>query len=112
MNKNKKMNYYLVAANIVYSLDGQDSLSMMPINSAVWSENADRLIRLRLIGKAQQAVQMAFMKKINDINVQIRDVVITNMIFLGNMTEDQFNEAPPGMEMKQMAAVGEETDAS
>lgn len=111
MNKNKKMHYYMVAANIVYGLDGQEQVGMMPINSAVWSEEPDRLIRLRLISRAQQAAQMAFIKKLNQINVQIRDVVIVNMIYLGHMTEAQFNEAPPGMELKVMAETESDADA-
>ena len=99
--------FFMVAATIVFqvALDPKNPeatvTNSMPLNAVVTSPE-DKLPSA-LIGRAQQAVQMQFIKKMGDEmpTVKIVDVVITNLMNLGYMTDAEFSAVPEGLKQTE-----------
>jgi hypothetical protein len=61
-------------------------------------------IPVRLLGKAQQIVQMNFHQRMADPKIQVLDVVLMNMFHLGYMTESEFRAVPEGQKLQERTA--------
>lgn len=94
----KKQYYFLVTGTVMFATTEGETGQVM-INAIV--TNKDRLFPSRLIGKAQQAIQLHFFKKINDATVTVLDVPIQNIVNLGLMTEAEFHAAPEGTALQE-----------
>lgn len=88
--------YLLFAATIMFSTgDDEQGLGSVPINCLVRSNNAH--IGLHELTRAQRNCQVGFLHKLGEEAAQlvtIRDVVITSIVTLGYMTEDEFQAMP------------------
>jgi hypothetical protein len=103
MKSNKKF-FFFVSATIVFQVridkNNVSNPTSMPINTVVTGEKDQ--FTSAAIGRAQQAVQLALFNRLGDQaeNVEVGDVVITNLMNLGYMTDEEFNaEAAPADEL-------------
>lgn len=95
----KKQHYFLVAGQVIFHTNegehGQIMLNALVTNDA-------RNFPARLIGRAQQALQMHFFKRMPDpTKVTVDDVPIYSISHLGIMTEKDFHAAPEGMKLAE-----------
>lgn len=92
-----KTNYFLVTGKVIFTVNilpvpENPQIEEIELNSLV-NQNASVLSR-KSISNAQLALQQHFAKRIgDDAPVSINDVVITNIVSLGLMTEEEFNNA-------------------
>lgn len=105
MSKSKSYHHYIVAGLLLIKASEDEGISQITLNSMVRSDVKN--IPLRLVGKAQQALQVALHNRMQADegapDYQVVDVVIINMVYCGFMTEEQFN-ATPGAELKERVA--------
>lgn len=102
MAKQKRLHHYLVTGFLLIKTEEKEDLTQLTLNSMVKSDI--RHIPMRLIGKAQQALQVALHQRMHDGSetpkYEVVDVVILNMLHLGHMTDEQFN-ATPGAKLEE-----------
>lgn len=95
-----KKHYFLIAGHVIFqTADGEPGQILL--NAVV--HGSSKNFAVAMIGKAQQALQIQFFKKVNDPNVQVVDVPIQNIVHLGFMTDKEFNAVPAGMELREKA---------
>lgn len=94
----QKLHYFLVCGEIIFHT-ADEQVGTIRLNALVTHDQPT--IPVRLIGKAQQALQLNFFKKIDDAAAKVVDVVIVNFSSLGRMTEKEFHAAPAGMELQE-----------
>lgn len=102
MTKKTKQHYYLVAGSVTFRNPADDSIGSYPFNAVV--QNDINAIPVRLIGKAQQALQMQFFRKMEDAELQVIDVHIISFTHLGWMTEAQFQGTTSSTELEPQAS--------
>jgi hypothetical protein len=104
----KKQHYFLIAGQVIFhTKDGETGQVML--NGIV--TNDTRNFPARLIGKAQQILQLLFFKKIEDPTVTVVDVPIYSVSHLGIMTEKEFHAAPEGMKLAEKVGADPFADA-
>jgi hypothetical protein len=94
-----KKHYFLIAAEIVFTGKGEnDGLQSLRLNGV--TTNKDKSFPAAMIGRGQQVAQMQFFKRMGEhVNeVEVRDVVLINVSYLGEFTEEEFNTLPPEMQ--------------
>jgi hypothetical protein len=97
--------HFMVAAQILFTLkEGEQTAINTATVNAVVTHDKD-VVPARLLGKAQQAAQMQFIKKLGEEapNVQVADVVVLNLMNLGYMSDDEFAAAPEGQKQQEVA---------
>ncbi len=103
-NSQKSQHYFLIAGIVAYSLpNGKKDpvLGSIPTNAVVRHDRKE--FQARKLGNAQMNLQKTFLMKMpDDVAPSIHDVIITNVSYLGEMTEEDFQELSP--EMKEMVA--------
>lgn len=101
MEEAKKYNHFLVAGKIVFTTpEIEGEMTDITLNAIITGEGTN--IPVRAIGKAQQALQLLFHNRTQDPNVKVLDVVVVNIIHLGRMTKEEFQEPPEGMVLQPM----------
>lgn len=90
----EKKHHHLVTAQIVFKADNEDNIGSAMTNALFISDMVD--YKKKDIGNIQVAAQMAFHQKLDGAVVQIIDVVIINIVYLGYFTEEEFQAAPEG----------------
>lgn len=98
--KNKLQHYFLITGEIVFKTSEGEPGSIT-LNGIVQNDMPN--VPVRILGKAQQTLQLNFFKKVNDATVEVVDVIITNISALGGMTEAYFHAAPEGTKMQERA---------
>ena len=94
----KKQHYYLVAGLVIFQTKDGEAGQIMT-NGIVVNDN--KTFPARLIGKAQQILQMNFFKRLDDPSTTVVDVPIYSISYLGLMTEKEFDAAPEGMQLQE-----------
>jgi hypothetical protein len=102
--------FFMVAATIVFQVQLEDGnpestvMNSVAINGVV--THTEDKVPAKLLGKAQQVVQLQFAKKMGDDmpKVNVVDVVIMNLMNLGYMSDEEFNATPDGMKQQEAAA--------
>jgi hypothetical protein len=94
----KKMHFFMIAAELVFKIkdpNGEEiGINTARFNAIITNDTAN--FPVRLIGKAQQTVQLHFHRKVGpDAPVEVIDVVILNICPLGYMTDEEFHKIPP-----------------
>jgi hypothetical protein len=86
--------YSLITAEIQFNLPGDPTVHAGRLNGVM----ADALpeITAKLIGKAQQIVQLQFHKRMEGLDPKVLDVVLLGLTPLGRMTESEFQGTPKG----------------
>lgn len=65
------------------------SVSTMPISCIVVSERTE--FGIAQLAKAQQAAQSQFFKRVDHNSVEVVDVLVNSISYLGHMTEEDFH---------------------
>lgn len=97
----EKKHYFLIAGTVYFEAE-EGPVSAISLNAI--STSTTKNVPARMLGRAQQGLQVNLHKKIDGVPVKIRDVVITNVCHLGHMTEEEFQKAPEGTELKEVKA--------
>lgn len=99
-----KLHYFLIAGivgiNVQQEIDGvtTDNPSSSPANAVVRHDSVN--FPAHRLGRAQQNLTKAFIQKVpEEIKpmLSIMDVVITNVSYLGEMTEEEFQAEAPDL---------------
>lgn len=103
----KKLHHHLITGQVVFEVKNEAGepvgLNQANLNAVVTSEKKE--FPVRMIGKAQQAVQMHFHKKIGtDAPVEVKDVCLLAVSYLGHMTPEEFHAAPDGQKVAERTA--------
>lgn len=85
----KFQHYYLVAAKVIFTPQNQVSAEVeaLDVNTTIVVD--ENRIRAKDIGKAQQAAQVTVFKRIG-VEIEVVDVFIASISYLGRMTQEQF----------------------
>lgn len=94
----QKLHYFLVCGEVIFHTPDEQA-GTIRLNAVVTHEKPT--VPVRLIGKAQQALQLNFFKKLGDAAATVVDVVVISISDLGKMSEKEFHAAPEGMELRQ-----------
>ena len=97
----EKKHHYLVVGEIVYTVKDTDNIHALRLNAVILGDTDDT-IPARVIGAAQQALQMQFHQRMDDPSVTVRDVVIMGMLYLGFMTQEEFQKVPNNTVKQEM----------
>lgn len=84
-----KQRHLLFAGQVIFTQN--DLVQAAPGNALIMSDQLD-IIPLRLLAKAQQALQANFRTQVDDPDIVIENVVIQNIMDLGIMTDVEFNK--------------------
>lgn len=100
MSTFNKKHHYLVAAEVVFlSEEEGEHPNAIRLNAVLAQE--DKALPVKSIGRAQQAVQLNFFKRMNDAKIQVLDVVIISFSYLGHMSEKEFQKVPEGHQLAE-----------
>jgi hypothetical protein len=100
----ERQSYILVAGEIVFQMNEDEPPNAIRLNTVVTSR--DGRVSVQHIGRAQQALQLQFFKRMGDPNLKVLDVVILAITPLGEFTPEEFNAAPSGTEMRSVSEAG------
>ena len=75
---------------------------LAPIKRNAMRPLDQKTIPLRAMGKAQQALQLNFHKNADDPTIRVINVVLLNFVYLGHMTESDFNKSPDGTVLSEV----------
>lgn len=89
-----KQHYYLVAGKVMFFVgdpkaDGNEAATL-ELNTMVICRQP--YVTIKEIGKAQQALQMQAVQKIQEPNMTFVNVVITTFSYLGHMRPEEFQK--------------------
>ncbi len=96
-----KQHYHLVAGEVLFvNKDGNSGC--VRLNTMLTSTDGN--VPVRLIGKAQQALQMRFFEQLEDPDLQVVDVFLHGISHLGLMTAEEFSAPPEGYQEQEIKA--------
>ena len=85
--------YFLIAGNVVYKVDGgtkdTNPMGIITLNGVITSDN--QTLGVADLNQAQQVLQHHFRVKTEDNTLEIADVIILNIVYLGFQSENEFN---------------------
>jgi hypothetical protein len=93
--------HFMVAAEVLFQMPAGENTEEVVLSSATLNAmvtNDKDVFPARMLGRAQQAVQMQLFKKLGDDSTKanVVDVTILNVMNLGYMTDAEFQDAPAG----------------
>lgn len=103
MDASKKNFYFLISGSVVFVNQPDtvnENIGSIQMNGVLISDINS--IPARSLGKAQQILQINFMKQMGQSAPKIVDVSLHNFVLLGEFTHDEFHQAPEGMELKKV----------
>ena len=85
--------YFLIAGNVVYKVDGgakgSNPMGIITLNGIITSDT--QTLGVADLNQAQQVLQHHFRVKTDDNTIEIADVIILNIVYLGFQSENEFN---------------------
>lgn len=83
---------HLIAGEIVFTVGDDDSgeVHAVRVNSVLWTP--ERRILATDLGRAQQTLQLVFFKRMQGAEIEVRDVVLLHVSYLGKMTPEDFTK--------------------
>lgn len=88
-----KKHYHLIAGNVVYKVDGgtkeTNPMGIITLNGVITSDT--QTLGVADLNTAQQVLQHHFRVKTEDNSLEIADVIILNIVYLGYQSENEFN---------------------
>ena len=100
--------YHMFAGEVLFEMKHGEEVEVGSLRVNAMVTDHSKQIPVRLLGKAQQALQLRFVKQhINEEDLdklRIIDCVILNISYLGFFTEEEFNQAPEGMKLQEKTA--------
>lgn len=97
-----KQHYHLVTGSVIYQEAEDQPFQSITLNGIVRDDAKE--IPTRLLGRAQQILQVNFMKKIGTTENKVVDVILLNFAYLGEMTEEEFQAPPAGTKLQEKSA--------
>lgn len=97
---NQTSHYHMISGEIVFRTKGDEQINAMRMNGILKDQERD--IPVRLLGKAQQVLQLNFHQRMQDQNLEVIDVVLMNFMYLGLFTEEEFHRAPEGTKLQEV----------
>ena len=103
-----RKHHFLVCGTVLYHSVGsnpsQNQVGAIPENAVFLTDDA--AIRVRGIAQAQRAVFAQFTKRAEQSGerLEVDNIVITMLHYLGYFSETEFNEPPAGQKLQQRAA--------
>lgn len=94
-----KNHYHMIAGEIVFREGDSEIVNAVRVNGVI--VDPGRELPARLLGKAQQILQLNFHQRMQNENIQVLDVVLMNLMYLGHMTQSQFQKQPEGMKLQE-----------
>lgn len=94
-----KQHYHLVTGSVIYQEAEDQPFQSITLNGIVRDDEKE--IPTRLLGRAQQILQINFMKKIDSTQHKVVDVILLNFAYLGHMTEEVFQAPPAGTKLQE-----------
>jgi hypothetical protein len=85
--------YFLLAGSVAYrvpSENGENTIGVITLNGIITTDN--QALRMSDLGKAQKVLQHHFRLKTNDSTLEIVDVVLVNVFYLGFQSPMMFND--------------------
>lgn len=100
------LHFHLIAGIIMFSFgqEGAEQISSVPCNAIV--RHTDTKFPAAKLAKAQQNLHKSFMLKMPEeahSTIVVRDIVVTGVSYLGEMTEEEFQAAPEGTALVEAA---------
>ena len=111
-----KKHFHMVVATIIFTQNAANDVeqgipSGLTVNAIIQTQ--DGQINIAALGHAQQSAQIQFHQKIGqDFKVTVRDVIIDNLINLGQFTDEEWAKAPEGTKLQEKVPSSEELLAS
>lgn len=98
--KEEPMNHFhMIAGEIVFREKGEEQVNAIRVNGVLIDPGRD--IPARLLGKAQQILQLNFHQRMGSDSIEVLDVVLMNFMYLGYMTQEQFSKMPEGVKLQE-----------
>ena len=99
MPKQTRPHYFLITGEILFAYkDAPASFQTIRLNAVI--QNETQKFPAGMIARGQKAAQMTFFNRIGDAihEVDVKDVVLTNVSYLGEFEEGEFNKLPPDIQ--------------
>lgn len=97
--KQKPYHYFMILGEVVFRIRDQEEINSVRQNGVLTSDSTT--LPVRMIGKAQQVIQLGFHQRMQDPNIEVLDVVLYSFTYLGEMTQDEFHAAPEGSKLQE-----------
>jgi hypothetical protein len=101
MAKAPLLHFHLITAEIVFRNKDDETGQIFTLRLNGVLQDAQQSIPYRLLGKAQQIVQMHFHQRMADQPVEVVDVILMGFSYLGRMTEEEFLTPPEGTKLQE-----------
>lgn len=92
-NSMPQKHYFLVAGNVVYKIDSgnqdQNPMGIITLNGVITTHT--QVLGVADLNQAQQVLQHHFRAKTEDNTLEVVDVIILNIAYLGFQSENEFN---------------------
>jgi hypothetical protein len=98
----------MIDGEIVFREGDSEQVNALRINGVL--VDPGRIIPVRLLGKAQQILQMNFHQRMANPKIEVLDVVLMNLFHLGHMTESEFRAVPEGQKLQERTQVAPVAD--
>lgn len=102
MPQQPKKFHHLIVGEIVFRHRNSEDIHGIRLNGILIDDQDT--IPVRLLGKAQQILQLNFHKKMQDENIEVLDVILQSFSPLGQMTEEEFHAVPEGVKVEERKA--------
>jgi hypothetical protein len=100
MEQSEKFHHYLVCGQVVFTVKDKENINAIFVNAVI--HGSETVIPVRVLARAQQAVQVQFYERMQNPDIKVLDVVIMNMQYLGHMTKEEFQTPPENMEQQEV----------
>lgn len=102
VNEEIKKHYYMVAGEVVFRTK-ENEIGSNRLNALVVT--SEQRFALQQINLAQQTLQRNFFNRQAE-PVEVIDVVLNGLMYLGLFTEQEFHAVPKGMRVQQLRTEG------
>ena len=99
----QKLHHHLIIGRIVFSPKDSEEVACLDLNAVISHDKPT--IPVALLGKTQQTLQLQFFNRMKNPELEVRDVIILGLSYLGEMTAEEFQAPPDGMTMQEKSAV-------
>lgn len=98
----QRKHYYLVHGAIVFAHVEQEQVGSIDMNGLLLAD--EKKIALHELNNSQRILQHNFFQRMPAEKVEIQDVVLKNLTWLGHYTDDEFKNIPEGVTMQMREA--------
>lgn len=99
-NTDSDRHHYLITGEIVFTPNREsDDVNAIRLNGVLIQDEV--FFDVATLGKCQQILQLNFHQRMQDDNINVVDVIIYSLTYLGFMTKDQFHKEPEGTKLQE-----------